>query len=113
MKERKPIFYDAERVRWRRTSRVLEFCAGVATVLLVYFLITIVIPVYLPAVLQAGGRPVYHAVPAKKSSKIPVVREGRKRRVASIGKVPEKYDPVRAAFFVSWDPTSLASLKHH
>jgi cellulose synthase/poly-beta-1,6-N-acetylglucosamine synthase-like glycosyltransferase/peptidoglycan/xylan/chitin deacetylase (PgdA/CDA1 family) len=113
MKQRKPIFYDAERVRWRRTSRVLEICAGVATVLVVYFFITIVIPVYLPAVLQPGGRPVYHAVPAKKGAKATAVRERRKRRVASIGKVPEKYDPLRAAFFVSWDPTSLAALKHH
>ena len=24
MKERRPIFYDAERVRWRRTRRVME-----------------------------------------------------------------------------------------
>ena len=109
MKQRKPIFYDAERVRWRRTSWVLEISAGVLTVLLTYFFITIVIPVYLPAVLQPEGRPAHRAVPTKKSVK----REGRKQRVASIGKMPEKYDPLRAAFFVSWDPTSLASLKQH
>jgi cellulose synthase/poly-beta-1,6-N-acetylglucosamine synthase-like glycosyltransferase/peptidoglycan/xylan/chitin deacetylase (PgdA/CDA1 family) len=33
--------------------------------------------------------------------------------VANIGTVPASYDPLRAAFFVSWDPNSLASLKKH
>src|SRR5205085_1491192 len=35
MKERRPIFYDAERVRWRRTRRVLEISGVVLTLLLV------------------------------------------------------------------------------
>ncbi len=113
MKQRKPIFYDAERVRWRRTSRVLEISGAILTLLLAYFFITIVVPVYLPAVLQEAGRPSHRAVPVKKSAKNAAAREERKRRIASIGKVPDKYDPLRAAFFVSWDPTSLASLKHH
>jgi len=33
--------------------------------------------------------------------------------VANIGTVPASYDPLRAAFFVSWDANSLASLKKH
>ena len=41
------------------------------------------------------------------------VREGRHRRVANLGNVPASYDPLRAAFFVSWDSNSLASLKRH
>jgi len=107
MKLRPPIFYDRERLRWRRTSRVLEIAAALLTLLFGYFLVTIVIPVYLPAVLQQGARPGYRAVSAKKILK----REGRRRRIAGIGKAPEKYDPLRAAFFVSWDPASIASLK--
>jgi peptidoglycan-N-acetylglucosamine deacetylase len=113
MKQQKPIFFDAERVRWRRTSHVLEASGALLTLLLVYFFITIAVPVYLPAVLQQAGRPGYHPVLLKKSMKNPTVREGRKRRVARIGKVPDTYDPLRAAFFVSWDPASIASLKKH
>lgn len=109
MKQRKPIFYDADRARWRRTSRVLEISAAALTALLIYFFVTIVIPVYLPEVLRPEARQGLRAGPTKKVAK----REGRRRRVAGIGKVPEKYDPVRAAFYVSWDPTSLASLKMH
>ncbi len=110
MKERGPIFYDAERVRWRRTRRVMEITGVLLTLLLAYFFVTIAVSVELPAGLLPDTKPGYRAVKSKKKS---VTREGRRRRVANIGNVPASYDPVRAAFFVSWDPNSLASLKKH
>jgi cellulose synthase/poly-beta-1,6-N-acetylglucosamine synthase-like glycosyltransferase/peptidoglycan/xylan/chitin deacetylase (PgdA/CDA1 family) len=110
MKERGPIFYDAERVRWRRTRRVMEISGILLTLLLAYFFVTIAVSVELPAGLLPDTKPGYRAVKSKKKS---VTREGRRRRVANIGNVPARYDPVRAAFFVSWDPNSLASLKKH
>jgi cellulose synthase/poly-beta-1,6-N-acetylglucosamine synthase-like glycosyltransferase/spore germination protein YaaH/peptidoglycan/xylan/chitin deacetylase (PgdA/CDA1 family) len=112
MKERKPIFYDSEKVRWRRTRRILEVSGGLLTLLLIYFFLTIAGSVELPAALLPDTRPIYHAV-KKKLLKPVVQREGRHKRVANIGQVPAKYDPLRAAFFVSWDPNSLASLKKH
>ncbi|HEY6946723.1 MAG TPA: glycosyltransferase [Candidatus Acidoferrum sp.] len=111
MKERRPIFYDAQRVRWRRTRRVMEISGALLTMLLVYFFITIAVSVDLPAGLLPDTKLGYHALKTKKKP-LPV-REGRRRRVANIGTVPASYDPVRAAFFVSWDPNSLASLKKH
>jgi cellulose synthase/poly-beta-1,6-N-acetylglucosamine synthase-like glycosyltransferase/peptidoglycan/xylan/chitin deacetylase (PgdA/CDA1 family) len=111
MKERGPIFYDAERVRWRRTRRVLEITGVLLTLLLAYFFVTIAVSVDLPAGLLADTKPGFHPLKLKKKS-LPV-REGRRRRVSNIGAVPASYDPVRAAFFVSWDPNSLASLKKH
>ncbi len=39
MKPRKPIFYDEQRRRWRRTSRVLEICGALFTGLIVIFFI--------------------------------------------------------------------------
>jgi cellulose synthase/poly-beta-1,6-N-acetylglucosamine synthase-like glycosyltransferase/spore germination protein YaaH/peptidoglycan/xylan/chitin deacetylase (PgdA/CDA1 family) len=110
MKERKPIFYDSDRVRWRRTRRVMEITGVFLTLLLAYFFVTIAVSVELPAGLLPDAKPGYRAV---KSKKKPLTREGRRRRVANIGKLPASYDPVRAAFFVSWDPNSLASLKKH
>ena len=41
MPERKPIFYDQERRRWRRTRRVLEVAGGLFTIVLVIFLINV------------------------------------------------------------------------
>jgi len=112
MKERKPIFYDAERVRWRHTRRILEISGALLTLLLVYFFITVAGSVELPSALLPDTRPSYHS--AKKKNLKPVsLREGRHTRVAHIGQVPATYDPLRAAFFVSWDPNSLASLKKH
>jgi cellulose synthase/poly-beta-1,6-N-acetylglucosamine synthase-like glycosyltransferase/peptidoglycan/xylan/chitin deacetylase (PgdA/CDA1 family) len=112
MKERKPIFYDSEKVRWRRTRRIMEVSGGLLTLLLIYFFLTIAGSVELPAALLPDTRPVYHSI-KKKLLKPVVVREGRHKRVANIGQVPATYDPLRAAFFVSWDPNSLASLKKH
>ncbi len=112
MKERRPIFYDAERVRWRRTRRVMEITGSLLTLLLAYFFVTIAASVELPAGLLPDTRPKYQAL---KSKKKPVpTREGRHRRVANIGTMPTSADPpLRAAFFVSWDANSLASLKKH
>src|SRR5258705_10862389 len=111
MKERRPIFYDVERLRWRRARRVMEIPGALLTLLLAYFFVTIAISVELPAGLLPDAKPAYRAL---KSKKKPVpAREGQHRRVASIGTVPASYDPLRAAFFVSWDANGLASLKKH
>src|SRR6267142_2763183 len=83
MKERGPIFYDAERVRWRRTRRVMEITGALLTVLLAYFFVTIAVSVELPAGLLPGTKPGYRAV---KSKKKPVpTREGRRRRADHLG----------------------------
>jgi cellulose synthase/poly-beta-1,6-N-acetylglucosamine synthase-like glycosyltransferase/peptidoglycan/xylan/chitin deacetylase (PgdA/CDA1 family)/spore germination protein YaaH len=113
MKERGPIFYDAERVRWRRTRRVMEISGALLTLLLAYFFVNIAASVELPAGLLPDTRPIYHALKIKPTLKIPPGREGRRRRVANLGKVPATYDPIRAAFYVSWDSNSLATLKRH
>jgi cellulose synthase/poly-beta-1,6-N-acetylglucosamine synthase-like glycosyltransferase/peptidoglycan/xylan/chitin deacetylase (PgdA/CDA1 family) len=111
MKERRPIFYDADRVRWRFTRRTMEITGALLTVLLTYFFITIAVSVDLPAGLLPDTKPGYRPLKAKKKT-LPA-REGRRRRIANIGTVPASYDPLRAGFFVSWDPNSLASLKKH
>ena len=112
MKERRPIFYDAEKLRWRRTRRLMEISGALLTLLLVYFFITVAGGVELPSSLLPDSRPAYHAVKKKITKAVPQ-REGRHKRVANIGQIPAAYDPLRAAFYVSWDANSLASLKKH
>ena len=65
MKERSPIFYDAERVRWRRTRRVMEISGALLTLLLVYFFFNIAGSVDLPAALLPGAKSSYRAVKVK------------------------------------------------
>jgi len=112
MKERGPIFYDAERARWRLTRRIMEITGALLTLLLAYFFVTIVVSVELPAGLLPDIKPPFHALKSARKKLAPV-REGRRRRVANIGAVPASYDPVRAAFYVSWDANSLVSLRKH
>src|SRR5258708_3199131 len=113
MKERRPIFYDEERVRWRFTRRTLEISGALLTLLLIYFFVTIAVSVDLPAGLIPDTKSPYRALKVKKNTKPVPVREGRHRRVANLGTVPSGYDPLRAAFYVSYDANSLASLKKH
>jgi peptidoglycan-N-acetylglucosamine deacetylase len=113
MKERRPIFYDEQRVRWRFTRRALEVSGVLLTLLLVYFFVTIVVSVDLPAGLIPDSKSPYRALKTKKNVKPQPVREGRHRRVANLGTVPSSYDPLRAAFYVSYDASSLASLRKH
>jgi peptidoglycan-N-acetylglucosamine deacetylase len=115
MKERSPIFYDAQRARWRLTRRVMEITGALLTVLLAYFFVTIVVSVELPAGLLPDVKPTFHALRTSAKKKLLFGREGRRRRVASIGAatIPASYDPLRAAFYVSWDANSLVSVKKH
>ncbi len=113
MKPRKPIFYDAQRQRWRRTSRVLEICGAVFTLLVIIFFISVLVSPRLPEPLLPTNRSALHPVSEKIRTRITLKRTGRQRRVASIGEMPATYDPLRAAFYVGWDPTSLAALQQH
>src|SRR5580700_8210523 len=113
MKPRKPIFYDAQRRRWRRTSRILEISGALFTLLAITFLVNVLVSPRLPEPLLPTNRTALHPVREKTRTKITLKRTGRLRRVESLGQMPATYDPVRAAFYVSWDPTSLAALQQH
>jgi cellulose synthase/poly-beta-1,6-N-acetylglucosamine synthase-like glycosyltransferase/spore germination protein YaaH/peptidoglycan/xylan/chitin deacetylase (PgdA/CDA1 family) len=110
MPERKPIFYDQERRRWRRTRLVLELTGALFTVVLVVFLLNVMRNPELPELLRPDARGL-HAIPSIQKAKN--IRRGRKRKIAALGKIPQNYEPLRAAFYVSDDYTSLASLQLH
>jgi peptidoglycan-N-acetylglucosamine deacetylase len=110
MPERKPIFYDQERRRWRRTRLALEITGGIFTFLLLVFLVNVIQKPELPELLRPDTHAGLHGVRAKQKAK---PSRGRRRKVAALGKEPQNYDPVRAAFYVSDDYTSIASLQLH
>ena len=113
MSERKPIFYDEERRRWRRTRLALEIAGSLFTFVLVVFLINVVRNPELPDILRPDTHEGLHAIRASAKLRPVSIRRGRKRKVAALGRVPQNYDPLRAAFYVSDDYTSLASLQLH
>ncbi len=113
MPERKPIFYDQDRRRWRRTRRVLEIAGGLFTIVLVIFLINVGRNPELPDILQADTHGGLHAIRAHLPLLKPKPTRGRKRKIAALGKIPQNYDPLRAAFYEEDDASSLASLQLH
>src|ERR1700688_5035077 len=113
MKPRKPIFYDEQRRRWRRTSRILEISGALFTLLAITFLVNVLVSPRLPVPLLPTNRTALHPIREKTRTRITLKRTGRQRRVESLGQMPVTYDPLRAAFYVSWDPTSLAALQQH
>src|SRR5208282_3952757 len=110
MPERKPIFYDQERRRWRRTRLALEIAGGFFTLVLVIFLLNVGRNPELPELLRPDTHTSLRTIRARVK---PKTYRGRKRKVAALGKVPQNYDPLRAAFYVSDDYTSLASFQLH
>src|ERR1022692_2820981 len=102
MKPRKPIFYDEQRRRWRRTSRVLEICGAIFTFLVIIFFISVLVSPKLPEPLLPTNRNELHPINEKVRTKVPLKRPGRHKRVASLGQMPATYDPLRAAFYVSY-----------
>ena len=118
MVKRKPIFYDEERRRWRRTRRVLEISGVLFTLLILTFLFNIMRRPNLPDLLLPERGPLYHPIaqpPARHFPKLKRInyRPSRTRKVAALGSIPAQYDPLRAAFYVNWDSNSLASLELH
>jgi cellulose synthase/poly-beta-1,6-N-acetylglucosamine synthase-like glycosyltransferase/spore germination protein YaaH/peptidoglycan/xylan/chitin deacetylase (PgdA/CDA1 family) len=113
MPERKPIFYDQERRRWRRTRRVLEITGGFFTIVLVIFLVNVGRNPALPEILQADTHGGLHAIRTHLSVVKTKTTRGRKRKIAALGKIPQNYDPLRAAFYEEDDASSLAALQLH
>jgi peptidoglycan-N-acetylglucosamine deacetylase len=113
MPERKPIFYDQERRRWRRTRRVLEIAGGLFTLVLVIFLINVGRNPELPDILRADTHGGLHAIRTHLPLLKPKTSRGRKRKIAALGIIPQNYDPLRAAFYEEDDASSLASLQLH
>src|SRR5215469_8060070 len=115
MKPRKPIFYDEQRRRWRRTSRILEITGALFTLLAITFLINVLVSPRLPEPLLPTNRSQLHPVREKTKTRITLKRTGRYRRVEALGQNPPSNDQmtVRAGFYVAWDPTSLAALQQH
>ena len=114
MSDGKPVFHDERKQRWSVTRRTLEVGGAVFAVLLVVLAFGAFGHLNIQNPLWPAYKPNVHPLKAKaKPAKVVVSRPGRKRRVAALGKVPENYDPIQAAFYVSWDSTSFASLRQN
>jgi cellulose synthase/poly-beta-1,6-N-acetylglucosamine synthase-like glycosyltransferase/spore germination protein YaaH/peptidoglycan/xylan/chitin deacetylase (PgdA/CDA1 family) len=104
-----PIFYDPKQRRRRRTRQVTAAVVVVTAIMLVLFGMTILRAPLLPTTIGStaayGLRPVIqHLVPAKGKT--------RPRKLLEVkGPGKPRPEPIRAAFYVNWDATSLTGLR--
>ena len=82
----------------------MEIAGALFAFVLVVFIVDIFRNPDLGASLLPDRRPIRHAIRQSKPAKATPVRLGRKKRVAALGKQPDHYDPLRAAFYANGDP---------
>jgi cellulose synthase/poly-beta-1,6-N-acetylglucosamine synthase-like glycosyltransferase/spore germination protein YaaH/peptidoglycan/xylan/chitin deacetylase (PgdA/CDA1 family) len=109
----KPVFFDEKRERWRRARRVGEIASALLTVLLIAFLINVSRRLDLPRLMLPDTRPSLHAIRQKTRTTPVRQRAGRRNRVLPRQLAGGPGDPLRAAFYVGWDPASFAALRQH
>ncbi len=114
MPKSKPIFFDPDRKRWRRLRWVLDTSVIVATVLVVFFVATIIRGSSVPGVpLPLVKRP-YHALKESQKHKPPRRPNTHRQTKRPASQVVLNSDEgIRGAFYVQWDAASFASLKEY
>ena len=118
----KQVFYDPRQARWKRIRRVVDAGAIALTLLVVFFIYTALRSESLPDLSLGTEKRPYHALKEKEKEKAL-----EKRRLAALArtqhhrhsrKAPSQIklnseEGVRAAFYVSWDAASFASLREY
>ena len=110
----KPIFFDPEGKRWRRLRLVLDTVVILATLLVAFFVVTVIRGSSVPGVNLPEVKKPYH--PLKENQKRKTLRGSAQHRVTKqppTQVVLNSLEGVRGAFYVQWDAASFASLKEY
>src|SRR5450631_4308781 len=107
----KPIFFDPEGKRWRRLRLVLDASAIVATLLVLFFVFTVVRGSSMPGVALPEVKKPYH--PLKDTLKRKTQRGSTQHRPNTQAATLNSLEGVRGAFYVQWDAASFSSLKEY
>ncbi len=114
MPKSKQIFFDPDRKRWRRLRFALDISVIVITVLVVFFVATIIRGSTVPGVPLPLVKKPYHALKESQKRKPPRrlnTHRNSKRPASQV--VLNSDEGIRGAFYVQWDAASFASLKEY
>jgi len=114
MSQSKQVFFDAKRKRWRRLRLIADTSVIVITLLVMFFIATIIRGSSVPGVALPGIKKPYHAL--KENQKRKVTRSQnthRKTKRPASQVVLNSDEGIRGAFYVKWDAASFASLKEY
>ena len=110
----RPIFYDPERKRWRRLRLALDITGVLASLLIAFFIVSVVRSSNVPSLGLTEAKKPYHAFTENQKRKY--VRKAsthRKTKNAPSQVVLNTQEGIRAAFYVDWDAASFSSLKQY
>lgn len=115
----KQVFYDPRQARWKRLRRIFDAVGIALSLLVIFFVYTAVRSEPLPQVLLPDLKRPYKALNEKEKEKArehraKLTRRGhRKSKTAPSQVALNAEEGIRAAFYVSWDAASFASLREH
>jgi cellulose synthase/poly-beta-1,6-N-acetylglucosamine synthase-like glycosyltransferase/peptidoglycan/xylan/chitin deacetylase (PgdA/CDA1 family) len=114
MPQSKQIFFDPDRKRWRRLRLVLDTSVIVITLLVVFFVATVIRGSSVPGVALPGVKKPYHALKESQKRKPPRRLNTHRQTKGPASQVVLNSDEgIRGAFYVQWDAASFASLKDY
>lgn len=109
----KPVFFDPQRKRWKRIRRALDILGILFTVLVVFFIATVVHSTDIPSIFFPEQKKTYHALRQKERKHAKKIGTHRKTGIAPSQVVLNKDEGIRGAFYVTWDAASFSSLKEY
>jgi len=114
MPQSKQIFYDAKRKRWRRLRIILDTSVIVITLLVIFFVVTILRGSSVPGVTLPEIKKPYHALKDNQKRKPTRAQNTHRKTKRPASQVVLNSDEgIRGAFYVKWDAASFASLKEY
>ncbi len=114
MSQSKQIFYDAKRKRWRRLRAIADTSVILITLLVVFFVVSIIRGSSVPGVSLPGIKKPYHALKENQKRKPTRAQNTHRKTKRPASQVVLNSDEgIRGAFYVKWDAASYASLKEY
>ncbi len=110
----KPVFYDPQRKRWRRVRRAFDVLAVCLTILFVFFVYSVLKGSSLPNLLLPEQKKSYRALKEKELRHTKVRSVGRRKTHKPASQIElNANEGIRAAYYVTWDAGSFASLRQY
>lgn len=108
-----PVFYDPERKRWKRIRRTIDVLGVSLTLLLIFFVVTVMRGTHIPDLKLPAQTKNYRAL-KEKEDRHPR-RKGTHRKTAQLPTqvALNSGESLRAAFYVTWDAASYSSLREY
>lgn len=110
----KPVFYDPQRKRWRRLRRIFDATAVVLTLVLIVFVASLLKGFSFHNLNLPQQKRGIHALKERERRHTKVRPVGRRKTKKPASQVVlNSGEGIRAAFYVTWDAGSLASLREY